>query len=127
MRAALVAFSAIALAAAVPAAAQPVNARERLGELERHHAAGAALDRQHDIEQQNQLNSLDANLRTQQALSQASLQPNLPAPVPPSYTRGTPAPVQGTPAAGAKGAADIPDALLQDSNERVREAAGNRH
>jgi type II secretory pathway pseudopilin PulG len=115
------------VAAAAPALAQPLNARERLGQMEAQQAAQNRLNSQQGVAQQNELNSLDARIRTEQALSNTRAAPINPTPVPRTYTRGTPAPVQGTPAAGAAGFADIPDSVLQQSNEAVHDAANNRH
>ncbi|TXH20196.1 MAG: hypothetical protein E6R00_00725, partial [Gammaproteobacteria bacterium] len=68
------------------------------------------LDRQRSIALENQLNALDARVQSQQRLQdfQASTQP--------AYPRRAP----GEEAVGTAGYAAIPDAVLADSNARVR-------
>lgn len=134
----VVVLALIGAAVALPAIAQPaldqpvsptepLNPRERLGQLEAQRAAQNRLNSAQAVGQQNELNSLDARIRTEQALSNARAAPLNPTPVPRTYTQGTPAPVKGTPAAGAAGFADIPDSVLQQSNQAVQDAAHNRH
>jgi hypothetical protein len=109
----------LALAAAAPAAAQvpsysptPFSDQARINELQ----AQQDLARQRAVEQDNQLSTLDAQIRTEQAIQnirrQQALQP-LPAPDP-----NAPPPVLDT-----SKLATIPDSTLATSNEAVREAS----
>ena len=68
---------------------------------------------------QNQLNSLEAQVRTQQAMDDLRAQ---------SVTPSIPPPVAGAPPPhiDAGGLAEIPDAALAASNARVKAAAENR-
>lgn len=80
------------------------------------------VTRQQLIQQQNQLNALDAQFRTQQALSEVQAQavsPRLPVP---DVTPGRPLPQIDT-----SKLASIPDAALADSNRKVLEASGGPH
>lgn len=75
---------------------------------------------QRSIALENQLNAIDARVRTEQALSDLRVQqltpplrlPDDPAAISPSIAQG--------------GFASVPDDRLADSNRRVREASGNR-
>jgi hypothetical protein len=127
MRAAIVLL--IALAAAAPAAAQ--NLSGRANALQAQTAADIArlneltalqdLQRQRDVAQQNQLSTLDAQLRTQQGLADIRAQ---------SYTPTIPlsayAPGVAAPNFDASKLVSIPDAALAASNQRVKAAAANR-
>jgi hypothetical protein len=78
------------------------------------------IARQQIVQQQNQIMALEAQLRTQQALSDVhalTLAPQLP---PVDTTPGRPLPHIDT-----SQLASIPDATLADSNRKVLEAAGN--
>jgi hypothetical protein len=77
--------------------------------------------RQQLIQQQNQLMTLDAQMRTQQALSQVQAQAVSPRLPEPDVTPGRPLPQIDT-----SQLASIPDAALADSNKKVLQAAGNR-
>jgi hypothetical protein len=77
--------------------------------------------RQQLIQQQNQIMSLDAQIRAQQALSDVQAQARVPQLPLPDVTPGRPLPQIDT-----SQLASIPDAALADSNKKVLEAAGNR-
>ena len=68
---------------------------------------------------QNQLNSLEAQVRTQRAMDDLRAQSVTPS-IPPPATGGPP------PQIDAGGLAEIPDAALAASNARVKAAAENR-
>ena len=74
------------------------------------------LDRQRSIALENQLNALDARVQSEQRLQ------DFRAAAPPAYPKRTP----GEEGAGAAGYAAIPDAVLADSNARVRAVTQNR-
>ena len=99
------------LAAATPVGAQP------LFELENLRAQQEAASRR-AVAQTNELQALEARLRTEQAVADLRLQRDAP---PPPYlpyapsTSSTPATTPNYPS--------VPDALLADSNRRVREAS----
>ena len=75
------------------------------------------LDRQRSIALENQLNTLDARVQTEQRLR------DLQAAAPPPYPRGAPT-LTATTATG--GYASIPDAALAASNARIRDVTQNR-
>jgi len=77
--------------------------------------------RQQLIQQQNQIMTLDAQLRTQQALSEVRAQVQTPVLPLPDVTPGHPPPQIDT-----SQLATIPDAALADSNRKVLDAASGR-
>jgi hypothetical protein len=107
-----------ALLAAAPAAAQPLVQQQQLDDLRMQ--AEAAQRRA--IDQQNQLMSLEARLRADQATY--DLQRNAPAVPTLRYDPPTGGGV-GAPAAATR-YPSIPDRALADSNRRVQAAVGNR-
>jgi len=77
--------------------------------------------RQQIIQQQAQLQALDAQIRTEQNIQEVQrlrIEPRLPPPPP----AGRPQPSIDT-----SQLASIPDAALADSNKKVLDAAGNHH
>jgi hypothetical protein len=112
------------LAASAPAAAQLLNPDLRLSQMEARQQAQDQLDRQRGVAQQNELMSLDAQIRTEQRLTGVQVQSNLPVPPDATYTEGTPIPI---PRSGRSSQiVSIPDADLAASNARVEAAAANR-
>ena len=111
----------LALGCATPAAAQDTYAVtvQREAELQ----ARADLARQHNIELNNRLSTLEAQQQTNQALSDIAAMRQRPT-LPTIYDPDTPPPRRGAVPAGAY--ASIPDSVLADSNARVRAAAANR-
>ena len=103
----------LALAAAAPAAAQPLDY-----DLLRAQQQAA---QQREVAQHNELMALEARLRAEQAVLEQQLarapvrlpEPPYPSPLPPAKIDTSKLP-------------SIPDATLADSNRRVQEAAGNR-
>jgi len=123
MRLTLFAFAALGLAS--PALGQvlpspPLNSALSLSQefmLRQQQEA----TRQQLIQQQNQLMTLEAQMRTQQALSEVRAQAQSPVLPLPDVTAGRPLPQIDT-----SQLASIPDAALADSNRKVLEAAGGR-
>ncbi|WP_374534934.1 hypothetical protein [Phenylobacterium sp.] len=74
------------------------------------------LDRQRSIALENQLNALDARVQSERRLQ------DFQAAAPPAYARRAP----GEGATPGAGYAAIPDAVLADSNARVRAVTQNR-
>jgi hypothetical protein len=112
----------IAFAAATPALAQPSAAEEMLrAEL----AAQQLLDRQRQVALDNQLMSLEAQLRANQAeavVRQQSTRPYLPLPpLPPEAGPAAPSPAIDT-----SKLVSIPDDRLAASNAAVREVTQGR-
>jgi len=117
-------LSALIAAAAAPAIAQvaplplpPPTNSPQYNEI----WAQQEMARQQQIAIQNQLNALEAQVRTEQAIAQVQAQranPRLPLP---DVTGSTALPNIDT---GAL--ASIPDSALAESNKRVRDAANNR-
>ena len=103
------------LAAATPAASQPASQFE-LDSLRIQQEAAA----RRAVAQANELTALEARLRTEQAVSDLRLQRE--APRLPQLTYVPPAPSESPPAATPK-YPSVPDALLADSNRRVRAAS----
>jgi hypothetical protein len=111
----------LALACATPAAAQNAYALtlQRDAELQ----AQADRARQREVELNNRLSTLEARQQTDQALSDIAAmrqRPNLPT----IYDPNAPPPLRA--AVPASAYASIPDAVLADSNARVRAASANR-
>jgi hypothetical protein len=77
--------------------------------------------RQELIQQQNQITSLDAQMRTQQALSQVQAQAQSPILPVPDVTPGRPLPQLDT-----SQLASIPDSALADSNQKVLDTVNGR-
>lgn len=75
------------------------------------------LDRQRSIALENQLNTLEARVQSEQRLR------DLQAATPPPYPRGAPAQTATTTTGGY---ASIPDAALAASNARIRDVTQNR-
>ena len=116
MRPLILAF-ALACATASPAPAQvsPNAAREI------DQAAQQQQQLQRSIAQENQINSLDAQLQTQERLRGVQTSRSNPGLLlPPSDPNAKTSP------AGAGGFASIPDAALADSQQRVKEASQNK-
>lgn len=109
-------IAAIVLAAAAPAAAQlPYQAQ-----VDELRAQQEAMQRR-AIDQQNQLMSLEARLRADQAtLDLQRSAPRLP------ELRYQPSNRTAVAASGAAAYPSIPDSALADSNRRVQDAARNR-
>jgi hypothetical protein len=104
-------------ATATPAAAQDITDPQRDGGFWMQQE----LDRQHAISQDNQLMSLEAQLRTEQTLRQLEAQrsrPILPQPV-------TPAAPASASTSKVSPYASIPDDRLAASNARVRAVLGH--
>jgi len=99
------------LAAAMPAASQPTSQFE-LDSLRIQQEAAA----RRAVAQANELTALEARLRTEQAVSDLRLQRE--APRLPELAYAPPAAPAATPKYPS-----VPDALLADSNRRVREAS----
>jgi hypothetical protein len=78
--------------------------------------------RQQLVQQQNQLMSMEAQMRTQQALSAVQAQAQSPVLPLPTMT-----PAGALPQMDTSQLATIPDSVLADSNRRVLEATGNPH
>ncbi|RAK60299.1 hypothetical protein DJ021_11015 [Phenylobacterium hankyongense] len=119
----------IVFAAAAPAAAQDLSGRynalqaQSTADLARYNnlAALQEMQRQRDIAQQNQMTTLDAQLRTERGLADVRAQSYTPIIPVPAYVPGMPLPNIDT-----SQLVSIPDAALADSNRRVKEAAANR-
>lgn len=94
---------------------QQLDINQRAAELR----AQQNLADQRAVILENRLNNLEAQQRTQQSFDDLQAQSQTPQLPPPP--RGAPPPQIDTGAI-----ATIPDATLEQSNERVREAAGNR-
>ena len=110
----------IALACAAPAAAQPDPLTlQRDAELQ----AQADQARRRDVELTNRLSTLEATQQTNQALSDIAALRQRP-PMPTIYDPNAPPPRAAPLPPGAL--VSIPDAMLADSNARVRAAAANR-
>jgi hypothetical protein len=77
--------------------------------------------RQQLIQQQNQITTLDAQMRTQQALGQIQAQAQAPLLPLPDVTPGRPLPQIDT-----SQLASIPDSALADSNQKVLDAVNGR-
>jgi hypothetical protein len=77
--------------------------------------------RQQLIQQQNQIATMDAQMRTQQALSQVQAQAQSPLLPLPDVTPGRPLPQIDT-----SQLASIPDSTLADSNQKVLDAVNGR-
>lgn len=106
-------------AAAAPASAQDDQALVRAHDAERLAAEQAA--RQRDIALTNELNRLQAQVQTNQALSDLAAQRIGPAvPAVPLNPKSPP------PVIDLSKLASIPDAILADSNAKVRAASENR-
>jgi hypothetical protein len=115
------------LALAAPAAAQPVApvrflpAPVQLNQAWQYNGLLVQQEelRQQMIGQQNRLNALDAGLRAQQSIDLLQAESH-PAPIPAPYIApGAPPAQVDTSQLGS-----IPDAILAESNRKVREAAG---
>jgi hypothetical protein len=124
MRAAVAFALPVLLAATAPAAAQALNPDLRLSQMEARLQAQAQLDRQRGVAQQNELTSLDAQIRTEQRLAGVQVQSNLPSGPDVTYTQGTPMPIPRT--SGSSQIVSIPDSALAASNARIKAAANNR-
>ena len=114
-----------ALAAAAPAAAQPIapapyTVLQDARDGERFAAEQAA--RQRDIALTNELSRLQAQAQTNQGL--VDLQAMRTGPAAPSFTPG---PNGAPPRLDTRKLVQIPDAELADSNAKVRAASQNRH
>ena len=110
----------IALACAAPAVAQPdALILQRDAELQ----AQADLARQHEIELNNRLSTLEATQQTNQALRDIAAMRQRP-PLPTIYDPNASPPLAAPVPPGAF--ASIPDDALAASNARVRAAAANR-
>lgn len=100
-----------------PAAAQTDH---RLLAREQELMAQQQMLQQRSIALENQLNALDARVRTEQALSDLRAQRLAP-------LERLPSDPALTPQVAAQGSfASVPDDRLEASNRRVREASGNR-
>lgn len=107
------------LTAAGTASAQSLQQRLDLNARAAELRAQQNLADQRAVILENRLNNLESQQRTQQAIDDLQAQtrtPQLPPPPP-----GAPPPQIDT-----SNMATIPDSTLEQSNERVREAAGNR-
>jgi hypothetical protein len=105
---------------ASPAMAQFINpgaSRAQQFELQQQQET----TRQQLIQQQNQITTLDAQMRTQQALSQVQAQAQAPLLPLPDVTPGRPLPQIDT-----SQLASIPDSTLADSNKKVLDAVNGR-
>lgn len=113
-----------AAAFAPPAFAQTIREQMALEAQESQLRAREAMVNRQAVGIQNQMQTLDAQLRTQQSLSDVRAQ---------SYSPRLPAPQGVPPAAGAapyidtSKLASIPDDKLAASTRRVREASRNHH
>ena len=103
------------LATATPAASQPASQFE-LDSLRIQQEAAA----RRAVAQANELTALEARLRTEQAVSDLRLQRE--APRLPELTYAPPA-SSAVPRSATLKYPSVPDALLADSNRRVREAS----
>lgn len=114
-------FALCALALATPASAQlpptPPGSITWPQEVELRQQQEAF--RQQLIQQQNQLMTLEAQMRTQQALSEVRAQAQTPVLPLPNVTPGHPPPQIDT-----SQLASIPDAALADSNRKVLDVVG---
>lgn len=107
----------IAAAAGAPAA-QTIQQQTALNIQESQLRAREAMANRQAIGLQNQMQAVDAQLRTQQSLADVRAQ---------SYSPALPPPPPGaTPYIDTSQLASIPDDKLAASNARVREAAANR-
>jgi len=106
-------------AAAGPAGAQSLQQQMDINQRAAELRAQQNLADQRAVILENRLNNLETQQRTQQAIDdlQAQTQPRALPPPPP----GAPPPQIDT-----SNMATIPDSTLEESNARVREAAGNR-
>lgn len=107
------------VAAAGPAAGQSLQQQMDINQRAAELRAEQNLANQRAVILENRLNNLESQQRTQQAIEDLQAQsqtPVLPAPPP-----GAPPPQIDT-----SRMATIPDSTLQESNARVREAAGDR-
>lgn len=114
----LVALAAIASPAAAQFVPQPALA---IPQPDPGLMAFQEMQRQQLVQQQNQIMSLEAQLRTQQNLADVramAVSPRLP---PPNLNGKAPPPQIDT-----NQLASIPDSALADSNRKVLDAAGNR-
>lgn len=109
----------LALAAASPAAAQAYRGLAQAQEAQRIADAQAARSR--DIATTNELSTLQAQVQTNQALSDVAALRARPAVPTVPFNPAAPAP-----RIDASQFASIPDATLAASNARVRAAADNR-
>jgi len=116
----LLVLAVVLAAAAVPAAAQDYRGIG-LGQ-EAQHIADAQAARSRDILNTNQLSTLQAQVQTNQALSDIAAARARPAV--PTIPLG---PYTPAPKVDASKFASIPDATLAASNARARAAAENRH
>jgi hypothetical protein len=80
------------------------------------------MQRQQLVQQQNQLMSLEAQMRAQQAVADVHTMSIAPRLTPPDTTPG-----HALPNIDTSQLASIPDAALADSNRKVLDAANNRH
>jgi hypothetical protein len=109
-----------ALSLATPAAAQilpPAPNSPQYAEM----LAQQEMARQQMVQQQNQISSLDAQIRTQQNLAAVQALTINPRLTLPDVTPG-----HALPQIDTGQLASIPDAALADSNRKVLDAAGNR-
>ena len=114
-----IAFACLAFAAATPALAQDYQALVRAQDAQR--LADEQAARQRDITLTNELSRLEAQAQTNQALSDiAALRARPAVPTVPLDPKAPP------PVIDVSKLASIPDAILADSNAKVKAAAANR-